>query len=62
VDQIEALLRGLPPLYARLLDLKLQGHAVTDIAERLGVCRQTIHRALNLLQRRLADAERDSRD
>jgi RNA polymerase sigma-70 factor (ECF subfamily) len=54
VDQIEALLRGLPPLYARLLDLKLQGHSVTDIAANLDVSRQTVHRAINLLQDRLA--------
>ena len=54
VDQIEVLLRGLPPLYARLLDLKLQGHTVIDIATDLGVSRQTVHRALNLLQERLA--------
>jgi RNA polymerase sigma-70 factor (ECF subfamily) len=56
VDQIEALLQGLPPLYARLLDLKLQGHTVVDVAAELGVSRQTVHRALNLLQERLAES------
>jgi DNA-directed RNA polymerase specialized sigma24 family protein len=56
VDQIEAVLRGLPPLYAELLDLRLQGRTPTEIAPRLGVSRQTVHRALNLLQQRLADA------
>ena len=55
VDQIETLLRGLPPLYARLLDLKLQGHTVVDIASELKVSRHTVHRALNLLQERLGD-------
>jgi RNA polymerase sigma-70 factor (ECF subfamily) len=54
VDQIESLLQGLPPLYARMLDLKLRGHTVTDIAADLGVSRQTVHRAINLLQDRLA--------
>ena len=56
VDQIESVLRGLPPLYAELLDLRLQGCTPTEIAPRLGVSRQTVHRALNLLQQRLADA------
>ena len=54
VDQVEALLRGLPPLYGQLLGLRLQGRTVTDVADELGVSRQTVHRALNLLQDRLA--------
>lgn len=53
VDQIEAVLHGLPPLYAELLDLRLQGRTPTEIAPQLGVSRQTVHRALNLLQQRL---------
>jgi RNA polymerase sigma-70 factor (ECF subfamily) len=53
VDQIEALLRGLPPLYAELLRLRWEGHSVTDTAARLGVSRRTVHRALHLLQQRL---------
>jgi RNA polymerase sigma-70 factor, ECF subfamily len=54
VDQIEGLLRGLPDLYCRLLDLRLQGHAAEDIAVRLDVSRRTVYRALALLQERLA--------
>ena len=53
VDQVEALLRGLPPLYGQLLGLRLQGRPVTEVADELGVSRQTVHRALNLLQDRL---------
>jgi RNA polymerase sigma-70 factor, ECF subfamily len=53
VDQIESLLRGLPDLYCHVLEKRLQGHAVADIAEQLSVSRQTIYRALELLQRRL---------
>jgi RNA polymerase sigma factor (sigma-70 family) len=53
VDQIEALLRGLPPLHAQVLEHRLQGYAVTDIAVAMDVSRQTIHRVLNLLQERL---------
>lgn len=58
VDQIEDLLHGLPSVYGRILDLRLQGCGVTEVAGRVGVSRQTIHRALNLLQQRLAEAER----
>jgi RNA polymerase sigma-70 factor (ECF subfamily) len=54
VDQIEALLRGLPALYHDLLRLRLEGHSVSDTAGRLGVSRRTVHRGLRLLQQRLA--------
>ena len=53
VDQIETILRGLPSLYANVLDLRLQGHDVSSVATQLGLSRRTIHRALNLLQDRL---------
>jgi RNA polymerase sigma-70 factor (ECF subfamily) len=57
VDQVEGLLRGLPALYCRVLDMRLQGHAVPDIARELDVSRQTVYRVLHLLQDRLqADA------
>ena len=54
VDQINALLRGLPPVYAQVLGLRLQGRNVTEVADELNLSRQTVHRALNLLQDRLA--------
>src|SRR4051812_14282959 len=41
MDQIEALLRGLPPLYCRVLELRLEGCGPTEIASALGVTRQT---------------------
>jgi RNA polymerase sigma-70 factor (ECF subfamily) len=53
LDQIEALLRDLPPIYGQVLGLRLQGRNVTDVADELKLSRQTIHRALNLLQERL---------
>jgi RNA polymerase sigma-70 factor (ECF subfamily) len=56
VDQVDALLRGLPPWYARLLDLRLQGRTVAEAAAELDVSRQTVYRALDLLRQRLADA------
>ncbi len=53
VDEIEGLLRGLPELHCRILDLRLQGHAAADIADQLGTSRMNVYRALNLLQQRL---------
>jgi RNA polymerase sigma-70 factor, ECF subfamily len=54
VDQIESLLRGLPDVYSHVLGRRLEGHGVADIAAGLAVSRQTVYRALELLQRRLA--------
>lgn len=56
VDLIERLLRGLPDLYCHVLERRLQGCAVADIAAELAVSRQTVYRSLELLRRRL---ERD---
>jgi RNA polymerase sigma-70 factor (ECF subfamily) len=53
VEQVEVLLHNLPPLYGQLLGLRLQGRNVTEVADELKVSRQTVHRALNLLQDRL---------
>jgi RNA polymerase sigma factor (sigma-70 family) len=54
IDQIQDLLRGLPALYCDLLQMRLEGRSVSDTAAQLGVSRRTVHRALNLLQQRLA--------
>jgi RNA polymerase sigma-70 factor (ECF subfamily) len=54
IDQIEALLEGLPPFYGQVLELRLQGVGPGEIASRLGFSRQTIQRALTLLRERLA--------
>src|SRR5262249_20272421 len=53
-DQVAALLDGLPELYGDILERRLRGEAVVDTARALGVSRQTIYRALDLLQKRLA--------
>ena len=53
IDQIDVLLRDLPPLYGEMLGLRLQGRNITDVADELKVSRQTVHRAMNLLQERL---------
>jgi RNA polymerase sigma factor (sigma-70 family) len=56
VDQIESLLRGLPELHCHVLERRLEGHPVADIALELNVSRQTVYRVLELLQRRLERA------
>jgi RNA polymerase sigma-70 factor (ECF subfamily) len=56
VDQIEDLLRGLPDLYARVIEMRLQGYSVSEIATPLGVSCRTVQRALRLLQQRLERA------
>ncbi len=53
MDQIESLLQGLPALHCRVLELRLSGHSVAEIAAQLNVARQTVYRAMNLLQQRL---------
>jgi RNA polymerase sigma-70 factor (ECF subfamily) len=53
VEQIEAILAGLPPGYGEILTLRLEGHARSEIADRLGISRMTVHRALKLMQQRL---------
>ncbi|HPM85245.1 MAG TPA: sigma-70 family RNA polymerase sigma factor [Candidatus Anammoximicrobium sp.] len=54
MDQIESLLRGLPDLYGQILESRLQGYSVAEIAGQLGVSRQNVYRALEVLQHRLA--------
>jgi RNA polymerase sigma-70 factor (ECF subfamily) len=56
VDQIERLLDGLPPVCCHILQLRLEGHPVAEIALRLNLSRQSIYRLLGLLQQRLVDS------
>jgi RNA polymerase sigma-70 factor (ECF subfamily) len=53
MEEIDALLRGLPERYAEILSLRLEGYSVAEIATRLALCRQTVYRALELFQQRL---------
>ncbi len=62
VDQVENLLRGLPAAYGRVLEMRLQGHAVPDIARELAVSRQTVYRVLHLLQERLQSGSPENSD
>lgn len=53
VDEIQGVLRGLPELYCQVLQLRLEGHPVAEIADQLNMARRTVYRALKLLHERL---------
>lgn len=53
VDEIESILNGLPDDYAQILSLRLEGRSRSEIAETIGVTRQTVSRVLERLQTRL---------
>ena len=55
VDLMEAMLQGVPPLYCRVLDLRLQGMVPADVARELNVSRSTVYRALELFKQRLLE-------
>ncbi len=54
VDQIDQALAGLPTVYAEILSLRLEGHAPTAIAARVGLSRATVYRALSVLRTRFS--------
>jgi RNA polymerase sigma-70 factor (ECF subfamily) len=54
VDQIAALLRGLPAAYGSILEMRLQGYDLGEIARHLDCSVRTVQRALTLLQQRLS--------
>ena len=53
VEEIEAILSGLPDEYASILSLRLEGYSQSEIADQIGVTRQTVARALKRLQIKL---------
>jgi RNA polymerase sigma factor (sigma-70 family) len=53
VDLMEAMLQGVPPLYGRVLELRLQGMPAAEVARELGISRNTVYRALELFKQRL---------
>jgi RNA polymerase sigma-70 factor (ECF subfamily) len=54
VDQIAVLLRGLPVTYGSMLEMRLQGYDLREIAAHLDCSVRTVQRALTLLQQRLS--------
>ena len=55
VDLMEAMLQGVPPLYCRVLELRLQGMVPADVARELSISRNTVYRALELFKQRLTE-------
>jgi RNA polymerase sigma-70 factor (ECF subfamily) len=53
VDQMQAVLQGLPETYSEILTQRLEGRSRGEIAATLGISRQTVYRALDLLRDRL---------
>jgi DNA-directed RNA polymerase specialized sigma24 family protein len=53
VDLMEALLQGVPPLYCRVLELRLQGLSAADVARALDIGRGSVYRTLDLFKQRL---------
>ena len=47
------MLRGVPPLYCRVLKLRLQGMVPADVARELNVSQSMVYRALELFTQRL---------
>lgn len=62
IDEIEATLQGLPEDYCRMLMMRLEGHTPTEIAKEMEVSRQTIYRALNMMQDRMKKRTAESGD
>jgi RNA polymerase sigma-70 factor (ECF subfamily) len=59
IDQIDSLVRDLPPFYTDLLESRLRGCSASETAQELRVSRRTVHRALSLLRHRLIKAAKD---
>jgi RNA polymerase sigma factor (sigma-70 family) len=61
VDLMEAMLEGMPPLYCRVLELRLQGMVPADVARELNISRNTVYRALDLFKQRLLECGGEDR-
>jgi RNA polymerase sigma-70 factor (ECF subfamily) len=61
VDLMEAMLHGVPPLYCRVLELRLQGMVPADVARELNISRNTVYRALGLFKQRLLECGGEDR-
>lgn len=56
VEQVEQLMRRLPPMSRRVLELRLQGHNHEEIAADIGRSQRTVLRLLNEIRRQLEPA------
>jgi DNA-directed RNA polymerase specialized sigma24 family protein len=57
VDELEQLMRHLDPLQRRMLELRLQGHNLHEIAEQTQRSLSTVCRVLDRVKRQLEEAQ-----
>jgi RNA polymerase sigma factor (sigma-70 family) len=57
VDQVQDAMRNLSPVHRRIVELRLQGHNVSEIAADTGRCPHTVRRVLEQVKR---DLQQDS--
>jgi RNA polymerase sigma factor (sigma-70 family) len=62
VDLMEVMLNDMPPLYCRVLELRLQGVAPAHVARELSISRNTVYRALDLFKQRLIECGGEDQD
>ena len=55
VELMEAMVRDVPPLYCRVLELRLQGMVPADVARERNISRNTVYRSLELFKQRLLE-------
>jgi len=55
VDEIEKALDGLPEAYCKMLAMRLEGYSPTEISKEMNISRQSVYRALELMQKRLQE-------
>lgn len=54
-DEVESVLRSLPEQQRRVLELRLQGELLADIAEEIGISERTVRRIVKDLEQRLRE-------
>ncbi len=53
LETVEGLLNETPAWYATVLEMRLDDYSATEIAPKLSLSRQSVHRALRVLRDRL---------
>jgi RNA polymerase sigma-70 factor (ECF subfamily) len=60
VDELERMMRGLDPVERRMLQMRLQGHNLAEIAADTQRCQQTVRRLLKRVQRQWEQCQTDN--
>ena len=61
-EELEAVMARLEPLPRRILELRLQGHLLEDIAATVGCSQRTVRRILERIKQQLRDAPPEATD